>query len=101
MSPSPERSLVMHRWMIGYEPPVGGVVPWGGFSKSSQWYPQNDSWGVLPFPLFRDQEEADAAFAENETELRRRGCRVVKVAVTVSEIEEEGSGAGEKFRGAF
>jgi len=86
MSSSTERSLVTGRWAIGYEPPHGGLAVWGAFSKSSQGYPQNDSWGVLPFPLFRDKEEADAAFTENQ--LGKQGFRVVPVSVTVSEIDE-------------
>ena len=86
MSSSTERSLTMHLWAIGYRPPLGGFAVWGKF-KNPQWYHSHDSWGVLPFPLFSDKEEAANALAENE--LDKDTYRVVLVKATVSEIPEE------------
>lgn len=84
MSSSDNRTLTMRMWWIGLQPPYGGVVPWGKFSKSPQWYSRDDSWGALVFPLFQTKEEADAAFAENGFD--EKEYRVVPVLVEVREI---------------
>ena len=77
-----KRSLTMQLWWIGFQPPTGGVAPWGMFSKSPQ-RQQVGAWGVLPFPLFQTKEEADIAFTENGFD--KSEYRVVPVSVTIAE----------------
>jgi hypothetical protein len=88
MSSSTERTFSLSFcWVIGFQPPsesfIRGFATWGMLSKTVQWHPQS---GVLPFPLFQDKEEADAAFAEND--LDKKGYRVVPVKVTIAEVSE-------------
>ena len=87
MSSANNRILTARMWWIGLQPPYGGAVPWGKFSKSPQWYPRDDSWGALVYPIFRTKEEADAAFAENGFD--PKDSRIVPVRVSIAEVSEE------------
>lgn len=87
MSSSNSSTFSMRRWWIALQPPGVGYAGWAWFSKSPRWYPRDDPWGALVFPLFSTKEEADAAFAENGFD--EKEYRVVPVKVTVAEVSEE------------